>query len=63
MQILVTSAGVERAYSTLKLVKTVTRSTMHQDRLNALVLLHVHKDIKLDIKAIIDKNNRKQPAK
>ena len=39
----VTSAGVECANSTLKLVKSVTRSARHQDRLNALVLLKVRK--------------------
>ena len=61
MLISVTSAGVERANSTLKLVQTIKQSTTHQDRLNALVLLHVHKDNRLDIQAIIDKNKRKCP--
>ena len=58
MLISVTSAGVERASSALTLVQTVVRCTVHQDRLDALVLLHVRKDVRLDIKAIIDKKTR-----
>ena len=54
MLISFTSAGMEHANSAFKLVKTVSRSNMHQDRLSALVLRHVDKDIKLDIQVIID---------
>ena len=96
MLISVTSAVVKHSNFALKLVKTVmrstihqehhtpgapytrstihqehhtpgapyTRSTKHQDRLNALVLRHVDKDIKLDIQAIvIDKYSRKRPRR
>ena len=55
----VTSAGVERANSVMKLVKTVLRSTKVQDRLNRLLLMFVHKDIKLDYSDIIDAYSRK----
>ena len=41
----VSSATVERANSALKFVKTARRSSMTEHRLNALVLLFVHKDI------------------
>lgn len=41
----VTTASVERAFSKLSLVKTKIRSTMSQDRLEALVLASVEKDI------------------
>ena len=61
MLLSVTSAGADRTHSTLKLVETVTQSTRRQERLSALVLLRVHKDIKLDIKAIIDQFSRKHP--
>jgi hypothetical protein len=39
----VTAASAERAHSALKLVKTDRRSTMTEDRMTALLLLHVHK--------------------
>ena len=51
----VTSSGVERAHSALKFIKTPHRSTMGQDRLVALMLLFVHRDIPLDYNKVIDK--------
>ena len=48
-----TSATTERANSSLKLIKTSLRSTMKEDRLNALILLHIHRDIELDYETII----------
>ena len=51
---LATSASVQRANSTLRHLKTDFRSTMSEDRFNALLLLYVHRDIKLDYKNIID---------
>ena len=39
-----TNAVSERSFSALKRLKTYLRSTMKQDRLNHLLLLHVHKD-------------------
>ena len=48
------STSVERANSALRYVKTDFRSTMSEDRFNALLLLYVHRDIKLDYKKIID---------
>ena len=41
----VTTASVERGFSKLSLVKTKLRSTMGQDRLVALLLASVEKDI------------------
>ena len=43
----VTSSGVERSNSTLKYIKSKSRSTVGEDRLNALLLLYIHKDINL----------------
>ena len=63
MLISVPSAGVERANSALTLVKTVKLSTVHQDRINALMLLRVHKDVKLDIQAVIDKYKWTHPTR
>ena len=58
----VTTAGLERANSAMKLVKTVLRSTMVQD-LNRLLLMFVHKDIKLDYSDIIDAYSRTHPSR
>ena len=55
----VTSAEMERANSAMKLVKSVLRSTMQQNRLNGLLLMYVRKDIRLDYDAIIDKYSTK----
>ena len=58
----VTSAGVETANSAMKLVKSVLRSTKQQNRLNGLLLMYDHKDIRLDYDAIIDKYSTKHPV-
>ena len=50
---LVTSVTVERSNSSLRLAKSVFRSSMGEDRLNALLLLFIHKDVALDYDAII----------
>ena len=50
----VTSGTVERSNSSLHFVKNVYRSTMAEDRLNALLLLFIHKDISLDYSAIVN---------
>ena len=50
----ITSATVEHSNSSLRFVKNVYRSTMGEERLNALLLLFVHKDIPLEYGAIVD---------
>ena len=58
----VTTATGERSFSALKYVKSTLRSTMSEDRLNGLTMLFVHKDIKLNVNAVIDafaKDNRR----
>lgn len=51
-----TNATSERSFSALRRVKSYLRSTMGQERLNYLMLLHVHnqKTDKLDLKAILN---------
>ena len=41
----VSSATAKRSFSTLRRLKTYLRSTMGQQRLNNLMLLHINKDI------------------
>ena len=50
----VTSCECERSFSALRRLKTYTRSTMVAERLNGLALLHVHKDIIVNIGKVID---------
>ncbi|CAG2184616.1 unnamed protein product [Mytilus edulis] len=51
-----TNATSERSFSTLRHIKTYLRSTMKQDRLNDLMVLHVHKTRtdNLDLKSIAE---------
>ena len=58
-----TSAGVERANSALKFVKNVYKSKMSEDRLNSLIIMYVHKDIKQDYNDIIDMHARRNPRR
>jgi len=50
----VTTATVERSNSSLRFVKNVYRSTMDEYRLNALLLLFIHRDIELDYDKVVD---------
>ena len=58
--ILVTAVSVERANSAPKFEKTDRRSTMMEERLNALLLLLVHKDINVDLDKIVIKHKAKE---
>ena len=59
----VISASVERSNSSLRFVKNVYRSTMGEERLNALLLLFIHKDIPLNYYSIIDEYVRCEPRR
>lgn len=50
----VTSCTAERSFSTLRRLKTFLRSTMSQERLNHVAILHVHKELtdQLDLSAV-----------
>ena len=50
----VTSCSAERSFSALKRIKTPLRTTMGNTRLSALALLNVHRDIPIDVTAVID---------
>ena len=51
-----TNATSERSFSTLRRMKSYLRTTMGQERLNYLVLLHLHKERtnNLDIKSVLN---------
>lgn len=46
-----TTASVERSFSTLKRIKTYTRSTMNQNRLSDLAILSIEKTLLKDLKS------------
>lgn len=60
-----TSSTAERSFSTLRRLKNYLRSTMTQERLNHVILLHTHKEItdNIDVKQIaidfIGRNQRR----
>jgi hypothetical protein len=49
----VSVATAERSFSTLRRLKTWTRSTMSEERLSGLALMHIHRDISLNCDDII----------
>ena len=50
----VTTCSCERSISVLRRLKTYLWNTLSQGRLNGLAMLHVHRDINLDVKEVID---------
>lgn len=59
----VTTCSCERSISALRRLKSYLRSTMKQDRLNALALLHVHRGIHVSSEGIIDEFARRHPRR
>lgn len=50
----ITTASAERSFSSLKRIKTYLRSTMGQERLNGLAMLHINKDIQVKPEEVLD---------
>ena len=50
----VTTCTCERSFSSMRRLKTYTRSTMISERLNVVALMHVHQEIVPDIEKVID---------
>ena len=59
----VTSCTSERAFSGLKRIKTPLRSTMGNERLSSLSLVHLHRDIAINIDEMIDEFARRYPRR
>ena len=49
-----TLCKAERVFSGIKRIKSVIRSTVFQDRLNSIMLLHLHADIIIDSKLVVN---------
>ena len=59
----VTSCSAERSFSGLKRIKTVFRSSMGNERLSSLALLHIHQDIPVNVEEVIDEFARRHPRR
>ena len=59
----VTTSECERTFSSLKRLKTYTRSTMKQERLTGLALMHIHQSMELDLEEILNIFARKYPRR
>ena len=59
----VTSCECERSVSVLRRLKTYLRSSMGQERLSGLALMHIHYGMELNLEEIIDIFARKHPRK
>ena len=59
----VTSSSVERANSSLRFLNSYLRTTMSEERFNALILLFLHRDIKIDIEEVISIFTRRYPGR
>ncbi|KAE9542310.1 hypothetical protein AGLY_003437 [Aphis glycines] len=51
----VSVATAESSFSTLRRLKTWLRTRMVEDRLNGLALMHIHRNISIDIEQVIDR--------
>ena len=58
-----TSCSAERSFSGLKRIKTAFRSSMTTERLSGLTLLHVHRDLPIDIAASVDEFSGRHPRR
>lgn len=59
----VSAATIERGNSSFKAVETKLRTTTTENLINALLLLYVHKDIRLNYDKIIDMYARANPRR
>lgn len=57
----VTSCECERSVSMLKLAKSSLRSTTTEDRLNGLLMMQCHRDVRLDADEVVTKFSQYQP--
>ena len=59
----VTTCTAERTFSSLRWTKTYLRSTIEEDRLNGLMLLNIHKDIKITPEEVVEEFSKKHTIK
>ena len=49
------NATAELSFSVLRRLKTYVRSTMNNDRLSSLALIHIHLDFSVDLDKVMEK--------
>ena len=59
----VTTCTSERSFSRLKRIKTASWSSMSNEHLSSLTLLHIHPDIPVSIEEVIDEFSRRHPRR
>ena len=59
----VTSCECERSISLLRLIKTSLRSSMGQDRLNGLAMLHCHQNVELTPEEVVQEFSLRNPPR
>ena len=59
----VTSCSAERSFSAVKRIKTALRASMGSEWLTGLALLHVHRDVPLDVSEVIDEFATRHPRR
>ncbi len=59
----ITSCECERSISSLRRLKTFLRTSMGQDRLNSLALMHVHRNIPINDEEIINMFSQRHPRR
>ncbi|XP_076658585.1 52 kDa repressor of the inhibitor of the protein kinase-like [Halictus rubicundus] len=59
----VSVATAERSFSTLRRIKSWLRSSMVEDRLTGLALLHIHKNVPIDVNDVITRFGRRRKRK
>jgi hypothetical protein len=57
------TASAERSFSTLRRLKTWLRSRMGEERLTGLALLHIHRDIDVNVDNVIDRFGKSKSKK
>ncbi|PIK36824.1 putative 52 kDa repressor of the inhibitor of the protein kinase-like [Apostichopus japonicus] len=51
----ISSATAERSFSAMRRIKNYMRSTMNEERLSGLALMHIHRDFAIDVDAVLKK--------
>ena len=59
----VTTCSCERSISILRRLKTYLRNTMRQSRMSALAMIHVHREIPIDIDRVINQFAAERPKR
>ena len=59
----VTSCECERSISALRRLEACMRTTMGQERINGLALMHVHYGVDIDIQWVTDEFARRNPRR